>query len=255
LKKWIVLFLGIICIAISAIFVKQANVNGLVSALYRIVIALLVVAPIKVLTNKNEYTARNKITCMAGGIFFGFELAFWNVSVMISNATMPTLLVNLSAVWVGLGAFFFLKEKVFLFHWIGTIIASFFLAGYTLTIKKARTAMDTFTVLFYALLGSSIPLIVICLIYKLPLLGYSAGSYFYLVCLGVVTQVGGYFSINYALGHISSIKVSLITLLQPVMTAVFASIIINEVIPSQKLVGGLIVLAGIGISFVRPAHS
>jgi drug/metabolite transporter (DMT)-like permease len=132
------------------------------------------------------------------------------------------------------------------------IIASVFLAGYTLTIKKARAEMETISVLYYALLGSAIPLIIICFIYKLPLLGYSARSYFYLICLGVVTQVGGYFSINYALGHISSIKVSLITLLQPVLTAVFASLIINEIIPSQKLIGGLIVLVGIGISFFKP---
>ena len=43
MKKWLALIFGIICIAISAIFVKQANVNGLISALYRIVFAFIVV--------------------------------------------------------------------------------------------------------------------------------------------------------------------------------------------------------------------
>ncbi len=279
MKNWIILLFGIACISISAIFVKLADVTGLVSAFYRVVFAFMVVAPFYLISKKHDEDIRSKMVCVIGGICFGLELAFWNVSVMISTATIPTLLVNLSIVWVAIGATFFLKERTTVTHWIGTgfaiigvvivfginqilemkieegeifaIIGSLFLAAYTLIVKHARTKMRTNTVLFYSLIGSFIPLLIICLAKNIPLNGYAGKTWFYLVCIGVITQVGGYSSINYALGHISSIKVSLLTLLQPVITGILASLIIGEVIQSQKIAGGLIVLFGLAFSFVR----
>lgn len=280
MKKWIVLFVGIICVSISAIFVKKANVTGLVAAFYRIVFALTIIGPMFFIKRKKNITKKNLIICITGGLLFGFELAFWNISVMSSTATIPTLLVNLSSVWVCFGAFVFLKEKVTIMHLIGNfvallgvviiiginkivnlkldsgvlyaLIASVFLAGYTLVIKKARNNTDTISVIFYALIGSLISLSIMCLFGKVKLSGFSAESWVYLVCIGVVTQVGGYVSINYALGHMDSIKVSLATLLQPVLTAVFASLLLNEIIKSQKIYGGIIILFGLGISFIKP---
>ena len=111
--------------------------------------------------------------------------------------------------------------------------------------------MRTIEVLFYSLLGSLLPLIIICVSKDVALIGFSEKTWFFLLCIGLITQVGGYFSINYALGHISSIKVSLITLLQPVLTGIFASTIINETIQSNKIAGGLIVLFGLYVSFKK----
>jgi drug/metabolite transporter (DMT)-like permease len=198
---------------------------------------------------------------------------------MISSATMPTLLVNLSSIWVGIGAFLFLNEKTTPFHWIGNgialfgvvviigiqqvlhlqieqgillaILASLFLAIYTLLVKKVRFEMSTITVLFYALIGSVIPLLIMCIVLKLPLIGYSGNTLLYLISLGLITQLGGYFSINYVLGHIPSIKVSLITLLQPVLTAIFACLFLHEIIQTHKIIGGIIVLLGIAVSFIN----
>jgi drug/metabolite transporter (DMT)-like permease len=279
LKKWALLIFGIFCIAASAIFVKQARVDGLVSAFYRIAIALLFLLPILLMSKQKKTTVKNKILCVIAGVFFGFELAFWNVSIMLSSATMPTLLVNLSSVWVGIGAFFLLNERPSVFHWLGNalalfgvvvivglqqiahlqletgivlaVVASFFLAAYTVLVRKVRSQMSTITVLFYALIGSFLTLSILCFVNKLPLTGYSGESYLYLGALGLITQLGGYFSINYALGHIPSIKVSLLTLLQPVLTAVFACVVLNEVLPTNKILGGLVVLSGIGLSFLQ----
>ena len=267
------------CVSISAILVKKANVTGLATAFYRIVFALSIIAPMFITKRKKSITKKNIIICIGAGLLFGFELAFWNISVMSSTATIPTLLVNLSSVWMCFGAFVFLKEKVTIMHLRGNfvallgvviviginqivnlkfdsgilyaLIASVFLAAYTLVIKKARNNTDTVSVIFFALIGSLISLSIICLIGKVELTGFSAESWVYLVCIGVFTQVGGYVSINYALGHMDSIKVSLATLLQPVLTAVFASLLLNEIIQSQKIYGGILILAGLGISFIK----
>jgi len=284
-KKWLVLFFGVLCVSCSAIFVRKANVDGLVSAFYRVAFAFALAAPIYWTRaarrkGKRALKPRNIAICMVGGLFFGLDLAFWNVSVMRSNATIPTLLVNLSSVWVGIGAGLLLKEKAGPAHWVGTaiallgvavvvglgqvirlkpetgvtyaIIASLFLASYLLVTKRARMEMDTLSVLFYSLLSSSILLLAICLIARRPLAGYSGETWLYLACIGVIVQVGGYFSSNYALGYLPSATVSLASLLQPVLTGVVAVLALGEQFSAQRIVGGLVVLAGICVSLQKP---
>lgn len=285
MKKWLVLFFGVLCVSCSAIFVRKANVDGLVSAFYRVAFAFALTGPLYWARaarrgRKRSLKPRDIAICMIGGLFFGLDLAFWNVSVMRSNATIPTLLVNLSSVWVGIGASLFLKEKAGPAHWIGTsiallgvaivvglgqvihlkadtgvtyaIIASLFLASYLLMTKKARMEMDTLSVLFYSLLSSSALLLAICLIARKPLAGYSGETWIYLACIGVIVQVGGYFSSNYALGYLPSATVSLASLLQPVLTGVVAVLALGEQFSAQRIVGGLVVLAGICVSLKRP---
>ena len=279
LKTWLVLLLGIVCIAISAIFVKSANVNGLASAFYRIVFALLIITPIYFFHSQKNAKLKYKVMCAIGGIFFGCELAFWNMAIIYSSATIPTLLVNISSVWVGIGALLILKEKIHSLHWIGNaialtgvvvvigvaqfshfnfsggnflaIIASIFLAIYTLMVKKARSAMSTIDVLFFTCLGSLLPLALACVIFNVQVTGFSIDSWLCLVGLGLITQIGGYFAINYSLGHLPSNKVSVAILLQPVLTAVFAAWLINENIGTSTIYGGLIVIFGLAISFVN----
>lgn len=270
---WLVLFFGIVCISVSAIFVKEAHVNGISSAFYRIFFAMLFILPFY-LTGKNKRIDYKGIAvCLIGGMFFAFELVFWNEAVIISTATLPTLIVNLSSVWVGIGATIIFKEKTNLFHWIGnalalfgiailiginnifemevdigftySILASIFLALYILTVKKIRLINSTLQVVFFTLLGSSITLLICCILTNSKLYGFSQKSWFYLLCLGLITQVGGYLSINYSLGFIRSSKVSVLTLLQPILTAIFAMSILNESFTLHQIIGGGIVLIGL----------
>src|SRR5690606_7368954 len=59
------------------------------------------------------------------GFIFAADVAVWNIAIQQSTATQATLLTNLSPVWVGVGAFIFLKNKPKTNFWIGTAIAIF----------------------------------------------------------------------------------------------------------------------------------
>ena len=220
---------------------------------------------------------------LLGGMFFAFELVFWNTAVIISNTTFPTLIVNLSSVWVGIGAMILFKEKLNRFHWVGntiailgvaiiiglnniihmqidtgfvfSIIASIFLALYVLSVKEVRQKNSTIQVVFFTFLGCTITLLICCLATRSALYGYSLSSWVYLLCLGLITQVGGYFSINYALGYIDSSTVSILTLLQPILTAVFAVIVLNEAFSVSHIIGGVLVLAGLIIALLFKKRS
>ena len=280
---WILLFLGIVCISVSAIFVKEAHVNGISSAFYRMFFAILFILPFYIRTNNKSMGYKGICICLLGGMFFAFELVFWNIAVIISNATFPTLIVNLSSIWVGIGALILFKEKQNHFHWIGnsiamlgiavligisnilemkvdrgfmfSIIASIFLALYVLSVKHVRLKNSTLQVVFFTFLGSVITLFICCIITDSKLYEFSFVSWIYLLCLGLITQVGGYFLINFSLGYIDSSKVSISTLLQPILTAIFAMIILNESFVMHQIIGGLLVLSGLFMAIaISDAH-
>lgn len=273
---WLVLFSGIACISVSAIFVKEAQVNGISSAFYRIAIALLCITPFYIRTENKGMRGAEIAICLVGGMFFAFELVFWNMAVIISNATFPTLVVNLSSIWVGIGAMALFREKLNRFHWIGngiallgiavligvpnivqmevergfvfSIIGSIFLAFYVLAVKRVRGKNSTLQVVFFTLLGSLLTLAICCRATGSALHGFSPTSWLYLLGLGIITQLGGYFLINFSLGHIDSAKVSLCTLLQPILTAILAVLILKETFALHQLIGGVLVLAGLMVA-------
>jgi len=280
LKKlpWILLFFGIACISISAFFVKKAQVNCISVSFYRVFFATLFIFPFYIQVKSKDMNLKGICLSVLGGIFFAFELVFWNTAVIVSNTTFPTLIVNLSSVWVGIGAMILFKEKLNRFHWAGniiailgvaiiiginniihmkinngfvfSIIASIFLALYVLSVKEVRQKNSTIQVVFFTFLGCTITLLVCCIATGSALYGFSMPSWAYLLCLGLITQVGGYFSINYALGYIDSSTVSILTLLQPILTAVFAVIVLNETFMVYHIIGGVLVLAGLVIALL-----
>ncbi|MBY0544405.1 MAG: DMT family transporter [Gammaproteobacteria bacterium] len=88
-------------------------------------------------------------------------------------------------------------------------------------------------------------LLPICLLMGEPLTGYQPVTYWSFIGVALVTQVGGYVAINYALGHLPATVVSSIVLLQPVITAILAAFFVGQAIVPNQVFGGLFVLAGI----------
>lgn len=278
MKKWLVLFFATIFVSFSGIFVRLANVPGFVSAFYRILFGFIVVTPAFVVKRKHS-DLKDIAACIAGGFIFGFELAFWNISVVLMNATIPTLLVNLSCIWIGLFSYFILKEKVSVTHWIGVfaalagvviiigyssiiglkmekgvliaILCSVMISVYMLLVKRARSKMEAVCSLFYTLTGSLLALVMWALAGRVDLRPASNRSWPYLIGLGVIVQGLGYLSINYALGYISSKTVTLALLLQPVFTGLLAAAVLHERLKPNQLAGSVIVLLGLAVSFIK----
>lgn len=86
---WILLFLGIVCISISAYFVKKANVNGISVSFYRVCFATLIILPFYIQVKNKNMNLKSICLSILGGVFFAFELIFWNTAVIISNTTFP----------------------------------------------------------------------------------------------------------------------------------------------------------------------
>ena len=207
------------------------------------------------------------------GVFFACDIALWNTSIMLSKASISTLLANLAPLWVGIGALLFLKEKPNKIFWIGTLIsivgvavimgmkdisgssltlgnllaifASMFYGAYLLTVKKGRNTLDTFSFTTISMITSTIVLGAICWISDTPLSGFSNTTWISLGILGIVPQVLGWLAINQALGHIKATVVSVSLLSQSVFTALFSIPVLGELLTAREIGGAAIVLGGI----------
>jgi drug/metabolite transporter (DMT)-like permease len=276
------LVFGILALGMSAIFVRWAAVPGVVSGFYRVAMAAAVMAlPAARQARRSLPIPRRYVGyAVVAGIFFTGDLATWNTALFLTNATNATLFGNTAPLWVGLGALLIFREKLGRVFWIGlglamtgaalilgsdflrhptlglgdllAVTTGFFYGGFFLATQRARDGLSSLTSWWISTLTSSVGLLVVSLILRQPLRGYPPASYLNLAALALITQVGGYIAINYALGHLPASIVSPTLLGQPVVTAFLAIPLLGEALSWGQVLGGALVLAGIWLVHRRP---
>lgn len=267
------MFIGIFCIGFSAIFVRMASVPGVVSGFFRVFVAWCVLLPLWVIRGAEFPNKRTLVLSALSGVFFGLDLAFWNTSVLLTNAAVATVLAYLAPVWVGLVAAIWFKDRLKKYYWPGTILAlfgmlvilglkniiglrlglgnilaiisSFFYAGYLLVTQVVRRRSGTLIFTTFSVFSTMIILFLICLIRGEKLTGFSYQTWAALLALGLISHLIGWYSINYALGHINASVASVTLLGQPVVTALASLVILSEPLNASQLFGGLLILPGI----------
>jgi drug/metabolite transporter (DMT)-like permease len=273
------LVIGIVCIAFSAIFVKLAGAAPATAAFYRMVIAWVILAPY-VLVKRKTAIARGDIwIALLAGVVFASDMTVWNMSILKISATVSTLLANLVPVWVGLMSFIFLRKRSGWLFWLGTAVAiggmlvlvgyqalvtlqfsagillavaaSVLYAIYIMLTKNILQRTDTITFMFYNMLGAGVFLLFINLVQGDELIHFPLNVWGYFIGMGIICQLCGWLTINYAISHLPATKTSVALLAQTVVTAILAAILLKEKLELKEIIGSVIVLAGIGITFVR----
>lgn len=270
------LALGVVCIAIGAIFTRVAEVPGTVSAFYRLGIAAIVLAPLFLRNARRSalpHGWRIWLLAILAGLFFMLDLAVWNTSLFLTKVANSTLLGNDTPIIVGLVALFIFRERLRISYWVGlaiaiggmgiivghdlfsgsgfglgdllAMLAGFFYALYLLVIQRVRAVMDTATSLWISTAVGTVLLVALNVVLGRALWGFSLSQYAALIALGLVSQVVGYLSINFALGHLPASIVSPTMLGQPVLTAILAVPFLGEMLEPRQIVGGLVALVGI----------
>jgi drug/metabolite transporter (DMT)-like permease len=274
------LIIGIISISIFPVLVKWAPVSGISSAFYRMFFGLLFLLPYVLIRKK--FTMPGKalwLPIVLCGIIFATDIAVWNLSIHYSNATQATLLTNLSPVWVGVGTFLFLPDKPHSRFWIGTVVAlvgmvvligvdaftamrfdkgfglavlsGVLYATYMLISKTVLNRIDIVSFMTISMAVSSLYLLLICLFFDQPTGGFEPVIWGVFVIQGLICQLVGWLTISYAVKKMDAKRVSLSLLSQAIVTGIIAWAFIGEEITLQMVVGGLIILAGIAITYTR----
>jgi len=82
--------------------------------------------------------------------------------------------------------------------------------------------------------------------------GLPPRAYLWIVLLGLVPQLIGHSTFNWALGYLSAAFVSITLLGEPIGSTVLAMILLDEVPSALKISGGVLILAGIYLSARSP---
>ena len=273
------LFIGIMCIAFSPIFVKLCGAPALTSGFYRLFIAWLCLVPYCIIKKKLKIGRNELMIALLGGIVFATDIAVWNLSLGMISATVSTLLANLAPVWVGLLGFFILRKRSGKLFWIGTIVAligmvilvgyqnivglkfnagillallaSFFYAVYILITKGILQKIDTITFMFYNMLAGSVFLLIVCGVQHNNVVNFPAQAWLCFLGMGVICQLVGWLTINHSLRFLESTKVSIALLGQTVIAGFLAILLLNERLEVKEIAGSVIVLIGIAITFLK----
>jgi drug/metabolite transporter (DMT)-like permease len=128
-RVYVVLFFGVMAIAVSSIFVKLAQTAGIPSLLVagsRLLIAAALLTPITL--RRYWYPIRNLTKrdlglALISGLFLAIHFAAWVTSLEYTSVLISVVFVTSSPLWVALLEFFFLRAKLPRLVIIGLVIA------------------------------------------------------------------------------------------------------------------------------------
>jgi drug/metabolite transporter (DMT)-like permease len=274
------LALGIVFISFSPIFVKLADASPIVCAFYRIAFAWFCLLPYCLYKGNLKLARKDIMLALLGGLIFASDVAVWNISIKMISATVSTLLANLAPVWVGLLSYLLYRKKSGWLFWLGTAIAiagmvvlvginqvlqlqfnlgivlavtaSVLYAIYMLITKDVLKRIATIPFMFYSMLASTTFLLLIASFLGDELLHFNAKTWLSFAGMGLICQLAGWITINYAISFLESTKVSIALLSQTVTTGILAVVLLNESLETKEIMGSVIVLGGIAITFLKP---
>lgn len=276
-EAYLALIGGVLCIAWSAIFVRWTSLPGPASAFYRLLIPAVVLLPTWLLPGSRQKLPARSYAIIAGGsLFFALDLALYNTSILQTNAANATLLGNNTPIIVGLLSWLLFKKRPNLSFWIGlamavagavlimgddlsrhakfglgdvmALAAAACFAVYLLATEQVREHTGTLAFLRLAILFSAIFMFVLAVILRVPLGIPDRRSLLALLGLGLVSQLGGYLALTYALGHLPATITSVTLLSQGPLTAALAAWLLHEPLTRAQVLGGILVLAGVALA-------
>lgn len=278
LPAYLALIAGIACIAWSAIFVRWTDVPGPASAFYRMLVPAVILLPTAFFEGGGARPLSGRMVWIIalGGVFFALDLALYNTSILKTSAANATLLGNNTPIVVGLLSWLAFRKKPASAFWAGLLLAvggsvvivwadlgrhvrfgvgdlmalgaAACFAVYLLVTERVRNSIGTLAFLRLAMASSTVALFLINWILGISLRVPHGRTLWAILGLGLISQLGGYLALTYALGHLPATITSISLLTQGPLTAAMAAVLLGEPLTLPQIAGGLLVLSGVGLA-------
>lgn len=274
------LMTGGVLISFSPIFVRLSETGSISTAFWRLALALI---PLLLLAGQGGKDVqarpqglRDLVTVCLPGLLLGTELVAWHLSLFMTSVANSTLLVNMAPVFVVLISWLIYRQtpgRLFLLALAVTILgvvvlkggpqalgggdirgdglavfAALLYAGYILLLGRARMRFSTSVIMLCSTTTAALAVLPFALATDPAFLPITLAGGAVLCALSWVSQAGGQSFIAWALAFLPATFSSLTLLLQPVVAALLAWLILDEALSWAQSLGGLIVLAGIWIA-------
>jgi drug/metabolite transporter (DMT)-like permease len=286
----IVLLVGIIAVSASSIFIRNAQTAApsLVIAAYRMTIASLVVVPVALWRHQNELRrlrATEWLLAAASGAFLAIHFAAWVTSLEYTSVTSSVVLDATSPMWVAIGSWLLLRERMTRPVILGLIVAvagslviglgdmtqgtssapllgnslalvgALMVTGYWLIGRRVRGSLSLVPYVAIVYSMAAVVLLIMVAGARQPLTEYDTTTYVWLVLLALVPQLVGHSSFNWALARLPAVFVAVATLGEPIGATVLAYFLLSETPTTIRMFGAALVLAGIAVTMSRQPNA
>lgn len=273
---YIPIIIGVVSVALSAIFVKMTAADSGVTAFYRMLFSVLIMSPLFLMKYTHEIkklTRRDWVFTAIAGVFLAFHFILWFESLNYTSVASSTVLVTMQPLFAFAGTYFFFKERLSfktlvsggiailgsvligygdfkvsgdaLYGDILAIIACALITAYLLFGQDVRKRLSLVTYTFVVYNVSTITLF-FYIIFKGESFGpYPATEWMWFLLLAIIPNLLGHTLFNWALKWVSTNVISIAILFEPVGAAVLAYFILGELLTASQIIGGSVVLAGI----------
>ncbi len=281
----LVLFLGVLATSTSSTLVRlaQAEMHSLAIAAWRLTLASLILAPFALSTRQEELCSLNRresVLALGSGMLLAVHFATWILSLALTSVTASVVLVATAPLFVGLIAHFLLREKLtramllgLLLALIGSVIiavgdwdagvhrlqgdllallGALTVAGYFLIGRSLRARVSLLGYVFPVYATAAVVLMIAALVAGVPLSGFQPLAWLWLLLLALFPQIIGHSSLNWSLGHLPAMYVSLAVLGEPIGSAILAWAVLAESPTSITVVGGMLILSGLLVAGRSP---
>lgn len=281
LPPHLALVVGVLAASTASPIIRlaQAEVNSLAIAAWRLTLASLILAPIPLITRREELrglSRRDWLLMLGSGVMLAVHFATWISSLACTSVAASVVLVSTSPLFVGLGSFLIMQERlgrplvvglavatagsviIGLDDWgVGThrltgdllaLAGAVSVAGYFLIGRRLRARLSLLAYVFPVYATAAATLIAVAGLARVPLGGYPAIHWLWLLLLALGPQITGHSSLNWALRYLPATYVTLAVLGEPIGSSVLAWLILRETPGIVTVLGGALVLAGIAVA-------
>jgi len=273
------LFAGATAIATSALFVKVSEAGPVATGFWRVFLALPFLWGWALFGGRRRHLenfTRNRRPMIGAGLFFAGDLAVWHWSIVLTSVANATLLANLAPIFVTLAAWLLFRKSPTVLFIVGMttalvgmvvllggdfrlggkaligdalgVVTAMFYAGYQLTVTRLRSTASTASIMAWSSVITAAVLLPLALVSGEQFFPVSTTGWIKLFGLALIAQVAGQSLIAYAMAHLPATFSSVGLLLQPVMAALFAWMLLGEAVGAMQLLGGVLVLIGIRVA-------
>ncbi|ACL70199.1 DMT family transporter [Halothermothrix orenii] len=278
-RLYLILGIAVVILSFSGILIKVATAPPLIVAFYRMFLSALILTPVFFL-KYNNWKIFLDYRPMLVGLLLAGHFILWITAFEYTSVASAVIFIALQPLFTLLLEFLFAREDMqegvligIVMALVGSIIisygdlellfsrvigdllavsASFFAASYLFAGRSLRKKLDYFPYLYVVYSYATLFLGIIVLVLDLPLTGYGTINYLCFIGLALGPTLVGHSLLNWSVRRVSSTVVSLAILGEPVLTTIFAWLLLNEVITFSNIIGGVFILGGIyRVTFIR----
>lgn len=269
---------GAALIGSAPICVKLSTVGPSATAFWRLALA----APVLFAWSRAgaasaaALTRREQVILVSAGLCFAADLAFWHASLGLTSVALATLLANLCPVFVAVGERVFFGRRLSMGFLLGlfvaltgmallvtargstgtgqlrghalALIAASLYAGYLLLVKALGPRVRPAQVMAWTSASSCLALVPVTLLSGEVFWPHGLRAWLPLLGLALVSQVLGHTLITRGVAGLPASFSAVTLLLQPVVAAWLAYLLLSEPLTAGQALAGAVVLLGIGLA-------